>query len=87
MRKGRWVIIGLFVACLVLFGESCRKKTKYTKCQFFKYSMTCAKSDCRNNRNALVICTPCKAVGDDVCRVYCENCGSGDHVKFERFDE
>jgi hypothetical protein len=71
--------------CIVsICGIGCAVDHK--KCQYYGYSMTCTRSGCKGKDKALVICTPCKAVGDKQCKAYCENCESGDYITIKKQD-
>ena len=50
------------------------------KCQHSGYLMSCTRPGCGR---AAVICTPCRALGDSMCRAYCDNCGSADRIAFQ----
>ena len=67
----------------VLFLAGCGG-SNYKKCQSYGYIKTCTRPGC--NEKTVVVCFPCRAVGDPICTAYCEKCGSGDHIRYEKMD-
>ena len=78
-------IMVCIAVCIIAATCNCYSGNE-KKCQYYGYSMTCTRSGCKGNDKALVICTPCKAVGDKQCKAYCENCGSGDYITIKKED-